>query len=176
MIGLSAATWLPIATLVLGYILKSIADVVQHKWTLEKDREARTATRQDKQFERRNTFQRETLLALQETSMDLARMAGQMHHLDTMAFRQTGKWQEQLFSEELAEGHRAAMARANLLAVRVRDDQVRQLVSDFRSCVARAGVCGSQAEGDAVLRATNEVVATLNERIGQILRQLDDEI
>ena len=61
--------------------------------TVEREREARNATRRDQLFERRATFQRETLLALQEAASDLGRATGRISHLDTMAVRTTGKTQ-----------------------------------------------------------------------------------
>jgi len=61
--------------------------------------------------------------------MDVARHASAMHHQDLMAFRKSGKWQKQLYDDELAESSRLANARSTMLAVRVRDQAVRDLVS-----------------------------------------------
>jgi hypothetical protein len=48
--------------------------------------------RHDKLFEQRIGFQRQTLLDLQEASMQLARSVAAIHHQDVMAYRSTGKW------------------------------------------------------------------------------------
>ena len=84
--------WFPVLTLLLGYAVKAASDWLQHRRTSERERQAREAARQDQLFERRTTFQRQTLLDLQEAVMRLARSSGAMHHQDVMAFRKTGKW------------------------------------------------------------------------------------
>ena len=60
---------------------------------------ARGAARWDQILERRNAFQRQTLLDLQEALMKLGRTCGQMHHQDVMTYRQTGEWQCSVVSE-----------------------------------------------------------------------------
>jgi len=124
------AVWFPIVTLLLGYILSSISESVRHRRTLEREREAREAERRDKAFERRVTFQRATLLELQDAIMDLMRTSGAMHHQDIMALKRTGQWQKQFYGDELSEAHRLAMARTTVLTVRVRDIRVRELVAN----------------------------------------------
>src|SRR4051812_23220205 len=66
----SVLTWssvsLTIVPLVIGYAMKSMTDVFEHKRTTRREREAREAARRAQQLERRTTFQRETLLSLQE--------------------------------------------------------------------------------------------------------------
>src|SRR5712692_6961303 len=118
------AVWFPIVTLLLGYILSSISESVRHRRAVEREREAREAERRDKAFERRVTFQRATLLELQDAIMGLMRTSGAMHHKDIMALNQTGQWQKELFGDELSEANRLAMARTTVLTVRVRDARV----------------------------------------------------
>lgn len=126
------AVWFPIVTLILGYLLKSVSESVQHRRTLGREREGREAERRDKAFERRVTFQRATLLELQEAIMDLMRTTAAMHHRDIMALKQTGQWQKQLYGEELSEANRLAMARTSMLTVRVRDAKVRELIATLK--------------------------------------------
>jgi len=58
--------WFPVFTLVLGYATKSVSDWIEHRLTLERDRGIRDAERRVQLAERRASFQRETLLNLQE--------------------------------------------------------------------------------------------------------------
>lgn len=50
-----------------GYGLKSVQDWFTHRWTVDRERENRTTERQVQLAEKRAAFQRETLLALQES-------------------------------------------------------------------------------------------------------------
>ena len=166
--------WFPVFTLLLGYAVKAATDWLQHRRTSERERQAREAARRDQLFERQTTFQRQTLLDLQEAIMQLVRCAGAMHHQDVMAFRETGEWRKQLFEEELNENARLATARTSMLAVRVRDASVRDLVAVVRSHSVNAGLSASQAEGDRELYAMATEFERLNQRIGEVLRKLDD--
>jgi hypothetical protein len=61
-----------------------------------------------------------------------------------------------------------------MLAVRVRDDSVRELVQAMKNHATAAGMCGSQEEGDHAMNAMGAAFERLNQRIGEVLRQLDD--
>jgi hypothetical protein len=167
--------WFPVFTLLLGYAVKAVSDWLQHRRTSERERQAREAARQDQLFERRTAFQRQTLLDLQEAALQLVRTAGAMNHQDVMAFRKTGKWQKQLYDEALSEDSRLANARTSMLAVRVRDDSVRDLMAVVKNHAWNAGMCASLEEGDRALNAMAAEFEKLNQRIGEILRKLDDE-
>src|SRR5260370_11596714 len=132
------AVWFPIVTLLLGYILSSISESVRHRRALEREREAREAESRDKAFERRVTFQRATLLELQDAIMGLMRTSGAMHHKDIMALKRTGEWQKQMYGEELSEASGLAMAQTTVLAGRVRDAKVRGLVTRLEDCATDA--------------------------------------
>lgn len=170
----AAGGWFPVFTLLLGYATKAVSDWLQHRRTSERERQAREATRQEQLAERRSTFQRQTLLDLQEAMMQLVRATGAMHHQDVMAFRTTGTWQKQLFGEELAENSRLANARTSMLAVRVRDDSVRDLVQAVKNHATAAGMCASQDEGQRAMAGMGDAFEKLNQRIGEVLRKLDD--
>lgn len=81
----------PVATLLLGYLTKAVSDWIQHRRTTEREREARREARLEKLAERRITFQRQTLLDLQEAMMQLIRSAGATHFQEVAAFRKDGK-------------------------------------------------------------------------------------
>lgn len=169
-----AIGWFPVLTLLLGYATKTINDWIHHRRVSEREREARRSLRQDQIFERRVAFQRQTLLELQEAVMELIRCAGAMHHLDEMEHRRTGRWHKQLYEEDLSEQARLANARTTLFAVRVRDDSVRDLVTEMKSHVTASVFSRSPEEGQQELNLMVKTFETLNHRIGEVLRELDD--
>lgn len=167
--------FLPIATLLLGYIAKSVTDGIDSRRTSERERIAREESRQDRLFERRNDFQRQTLLDLQEATMQSMRATASINHEDVMAFRKTGKWGRQLVGDELSEAHRLANARVTILRVRVRDQAVRDLVRDLQANGTSLVMCGSEPESTRLLGTLFGVFDNLNGRIGELLRSIDDE-
>jgi hypothetical protein len=168
---ISSTSWFPVLTLLIGYGTKSLTDWFQHRRAVQREREAREATRQDQLFERRATFQRETLLALQEAAMKLGRATGAIHHKDIMALRTTGK--QQLLPADLDEDYRVAQARTSMLASRVRDNAVRELVEQFRKFSTESTLVKTQ-EDNRALTAMMQIHDQLNQRIGELLRTLDD--
>jgi hypothetical protein len=164
--------WFPFLTLALGYGARSLTDWIQHRRTVAREREVRNATRHDQLFERRTTFQRETLLVLQEVMMDLGRATAHVNHLDAMAIRNTGK--RQRLPEDLDEGYRLAQAKASMLAARVRDDATRELVDQFRNLSSTCVTTKTQDESDKALNAAFQIHDQLNQRIGELLRTIDD--
>jgi hypothetical protein len=167
--------WFPVLTLILGYALNSVSEAVRHRRAVEREREARNAETQMKAFERRITFQRATLLDLQDAIMNLMRTSGAMHHKDHMTFKQTGQWQKQLYGEELSDANRLAMARTTMLTVRVRDGKVRELVARLKGYTADALISKTPEKSDAAAYEMSVVFEKLNEQIGELLRELDDK-
>jgi hypothetical protein len=167
--------WFPVFTLILGYLTKSGSDWLQHRRTLQRDRETRDATKRDQIFERRTTFQRQTLLDLQETLMQLARTSGAMYHYDMMSYRKSQEWQKALFPDELSENNRLAVARTSMLSVRVRDASVREMVEAFKKEASAIGQSANPDEAQGALTRMSSVFETLNNRIGELLRQIDEE-
>jgi hypothetical protein len=167
--------WFPVFTLLLGYAAKTFADWVQHRRTSELERAARAEARQDQLFERRTTFQRQTLLDLQDTIMQLMRTTGQMHHQDLMDFRKTGEWHKQLYPEEVSEIDRLANARTTVLAVRVSDESVRGLVAAVKDHATKVGISRSKEACELEMDAAMVEFERLNQRVGEVLRELDDD-
>ena len=167
--------FLPIATLLLGYIAKSVTDGVDSRRTSERERIAREESRRDRLVERRTDFQRQTLLDLQEATMQLMRATASINHEDVMASRSTGRYGRQLVGDELAETHRLANARVTTLRVRVRDQAVRDLVRDLQENGTLLVMCPSESESTRLFGTLFAVFNNLNERIGELLRGIDEE-
>jgi hypothetical protein len=172
----ATTSWvLTVVSLVAGYGLKSITDLVQHKWNVEKEREARKAARQDQRFQRRSAFQHETLLALQDACMDLGRATAQANSLNLAEFRSSKTWHRMRLPDDLDESHRFAQARTQMLLVRVRDASVRQLAANLRELSAETVLATSADDSEHALASMGLVFESLNNRIGELLREIDDD-
>ena len=166
--------WFPVFTLMLGYGTKYLSDWYQHKRTVERERESRRETR-DVTTERRTQFQRQTLLDLQSAVMDLARYTGKMHHHDLIGHRTTGIFHLQPYPDDVNENFRAATALTSILSVRVNDDRVRVLVSAFKSAASDVGDAENPNDSKASLDTMSGLFVELQERIGVVLRALDED-
>jgi hypothetical protein len=171
---LTQTTWFPVVTLLIGIGTTSLTDWIKYRRDVTRERESREATRKEQRFERRVTFQRQTLLELQEACVNLARATGASHHKDGMAFRETGKWQKQLLPEDLDEEYRLCQVRVQTLSVRVRDDDIRKLAKELRENSAAVVVSSNERDGGRAMASMTATHQLLNERVGVILREIDD--
>jgi hypothetical protein len=161
---------------VLGFAAKSTSDYFDHRRVREREREAKEIERRYKLAERGASFQRETLLQLQETMFELIRTSGMMHHQDLMEHRAGGEWHKRLYGEDLGERNRAANARTAVLAVRVRDESVRKLVQAVKDSGTVVMLSRGPAEGDEAMTRMSFDFEILNHRIGELLRAIDEEL
>ena len=168
-------TWLATTmSVVAGGLLTMLAAWLADRRLTERDRERRRDERRERLADRRNDFQRETLLALQVASQKLLRTTGRMHHLDVVAFRTTGQWQRQRFPDDLSDDQLRQMTEAMLLASRVRDDETRTLAERLRDRAAVVGMSSNEGEAEGRMMAAADIQGALIDRIGQLVRELDE--
>ena len=122
-------------SVIAGGILTMLAALLGDRRITERDRERRLEERHERLLTRRNDFQRQTLLALQEASERLMRNTGASLHQDVVAHRTTGKWQRQQLPHDLSNDHLRLTTETMLLDSWVREDEVRALA--YRAVKAR---------------------------------------
>lgn len=182
----ASSGWLPALTALLGFVTASVLDWLRDRRaeqrernaaerTAAREREARDAARREQRFERRTAFQRQTLLDLQEATLRLVRATGEMNHLDTVASRGGGEWGKQLFGEDLNDRARLAQAQTTVLGVRVRDDAVRNGIKIVKNECVAATSSRSEEEAKRAMHRMSDAFDEMNERLGEILRKLDDD-
>ena len=171
---LPAQVWFPVVTLVVGALLKGIFDMLSDRRSHRREREARYEQRRDALALRRAEFQRETLLKLQDVISQMTRLTGRINHEDVMAFRQSGAWRQNRLPEDVNQGYLEATMQMGQLRVRVRDDSIRELAAHFSSTCAGVGMATSEDESRALIDEIVSVRDQLVERLGAVLRSLDD--
>ena len=182
----TSTAWFPLLTALIGFLAGAISEWFRDRRATKRDREtanattvrereAREAVRRAQLFELRANFQRETLLELQDAVMKLSRAAGRMHHIDDMEHRKTGKWGGHLFPEDLDDAAHQANVKTLVLMVRVRDRQIREMVNTLREHATRVGLYRTENESRQALNGIVTIMDPLNERIGEVLRRLDDD-
>jgi hypothetical protein len=123
---------------------------------------------------RRSDFQRETLLALQTASQKLIRTTGASLHQDIVAHRAGGEWQRQPLPGSLSDDHLHWTTETMLLASRVRDDEVRILSDQLRCQSAKVGLSRNEPEAERQMSEAAITQTALVERIGFLLREIDE--
>jgi len=92
-----------------------------------------------------------------------------------MECRKTGQWGRHLFPDDLDNDAREAGVKTLMLMVRVRDDSIREMMKTFRDQANQVGICLTENESRQARDRMFAVLEPLHERIGTILRRLDED-
>jgi len=134
----------------------------------KRDRAARLEARQNV----RDDFQQQTLLELQEAVARFGRAVGGANYQDAMEYKDSGSWGRSPISHESSEEFLAAQVRLMALQERVRDAQLRKLVTRFHNYGA---LVPTAREKDVATKRMDDWIETLTavqERLGTVLREL----
>lgn len=157
-----------------GGVLTMLSAWLADRRLSNRDRERRREERHERLVTRRNDFQRETLLALQVASQKLLRSTGSALYYDTIANRGREEWKRQLLPEGLSDEILKQNTETMLLSSRIRDADIRSLADGLRSDAARVLVARDESEAESIMMTAGSTQQALIQRIGQILRDLDD--
>ncbi len=174
-LGIAPETWFPIVTLIIGALLKACFDALTDKRAARRETEARREQRLDNIRFRRVETQRAALLELQNYSMKLARSTGQIHHHDFLVQRTTGAWHVKRLPDEVDTAFLEAQVGIVTRRVRVRDAEVRRLAEVVSAGCQAVALAKSENVSDQAFREVVALNEQLQEYIGVVLRQLDDD-
>lgn len=152
-----------------GVVLGSLATSVL---TIYRERLAtrREITIRDQQYERdrktsRDTFQRESILALQSAVFDMIKAVyDELDRLLTKT-RETGQWPARQWETPTATGWSAAVLKLESSRARVFDDELRSLAGDLRTVA-----------GDAVWAESRHAAEQLSASIEPLQRQFQEAV
>jgi len=167
------SVWLPIGTLVGGYVLKTAED-----WRKERRDDRRRDRDRELQLgdERRHRdadFQRETLLELQESLHDLiATSARSARERQAVVENLRVSWSDARSSAETNERQRELFARTYVLSARVKDARARELVEAVTSALASDVVTETYDDANRMQMRAWERFNELNGYFGELLRDV----
>jgi hypothetical protein len=164
----SKDVWLPLATLILGYFGSLLTEYARDRRQSRRERESRLFARE----EQRATFQRETILALQEVLTEVAKYIAEAYSQDREDYKQTGKWGFVHNDPETNERERLTRLKANMLIARVRDDTLRQLATEMMKASTPVALALSKEASDKGMDEMIDQLNKANERMGELLREL----
>ena len=160
--------------LILGWVGTQFSEWKKNQWASTRERETRREAQRLGVLEKRNAFQRQTLLELQTAIADMMRATGAAHHADQIQFRSSGRWDREPIGEEWNTKNYETRRLMNLMTVRVRDEGLREQVEKLGSFTSNCLLAQSPIEARSNLALASDLFILVNQRIGEILRTLDD--
>ena len=155
----------------LGTIVGAVASIAttwlsgRSSHTLQQDRG------REERAQQASSFQRQTLLELQEAIHDALRLVSQAHIEDREAHRATKEWGKNMLSDEVNEGIRLAQRRVAILVERVSDDDLRAKVKALMASTAPLLLARNEQESHYYLGKTTTDAETVFEGLGTVLRR-----
>jgi len=167
------SAWLPIGTLVGGYVLKALDDLRKEHREDRLEGERRQAQLDDERRHREADFQRETLLELQEALHALIRVATKdmLERAADMQHRNV-PYSESKSTDETSEEERGLLGRVFVLQVRVKDDKTRELTDAVTAGLSspQAVISDSPTQATLVLNHVWQAFGALNDHVGELIR------
>jgi hypothetical protein len=168
--------WLPAVALGVGAAGTFAAQLIRERFTSGRERDARAAEREVA----RDTFQRETLLELQDAMLRVLQNAAQLHLHNGRVYSETGRYARDYYPTELSDESGDVMAIASRLRQRVLDDDLRQRIWDVlhlctemtRPTLATEADAVAKDRADAAFIRLASANAELEHHIGTVLREL----
>ncbi|NJC49997.1 UNVERIFIED_ORG: hypothetical protein GGR78_003291 [Xanthomonas campestris] len=164
---MDSAAWGLIGTLI-GASTSIVTTYLTNKNTAKLHGDSRSIER----IERARTFQRETLLELQNSFHDAIRATTVAHLADIKAAREGGAWGRNLLPDSLSEDVRLANRRVTLFVERVADDSVRFTVKRVMAELSAIWLCSSREESQEFMERVSLDSVVVLEEIGGNLRSL----
>jgi hypothetical protein len=114
----------------LGSATTAALTVYRERLLSTREREARTHQRQQDQEDQRNTFQRQSLLALQDAVSDLLKAVFNEQDRMLEEMQRTGRWPARRWETPTATGWEDAELRLQVFRARVFDEKLRDLARE----------------------------------------------
>lgn len=173
--------WVVVVSPFAGYAAAAATEYLRGRQTLVREREARREGRQAAREDARESFERETLIALQDTAAKLMRSVARAWHENEVEFRRFGTWGRRTLPEDVGGEQQVVLVNDfQRFRVRVIDDDLRRLAEQWWAAGARStvGALCEEDDEDARSRANADwercavMYQELVEEIGSRLRTL----
>lgn len=161
---------LPVITWVLGVVSSILVVWYTSRSTLQRDHEMKALERREARLLRRNEFQRESLLALQDAAATL--LAVTIETYRTEFATPSGEGVKPSIDND--REYMNADARMGMLLHRVTDEEVRKQCNEFRvRCITSTGPKKDRDEARDAVSGCSKQLSHLNKAIGKVLAKLD---
>jgi hypothetical protein len=156
----------------LGSVSTAALTVYRERLVSGREREAREHQRQQDRKDRRDAFQRESLLALQDAVSDLIKAVFNEQDRMLEERERTGTWPVRQWETPTAAGWEDAELRLQASRARVFDAALRDLARDIHTVAKNAVWAKSMDEAKEFNRGLRQNHERLNERVANVLPEL----
>ena len=157
----AAIAGLTIFALVIGAALTIVLDIARGQ-----------LVRKQRKQDRRDDFQHQTLLALQDAVYAHARNLAEIIHFERMEHIRAGGWRSQRLPDKLNNTDYEGRLQISMLSVRIQDDMVRRLIGEYTEAEGSAVTAFSLEDAEEANNRANNVRKQANDQIGELLRGL----
>jgi hypothetical protein len=154
---------------IVGAAVTGFVTLRQAELATKREREARQLEREQKRKDVVDAFQRETLLALQDATMDLRIAATRFLDRKVATWKSTGEWPATGYGESMPDDWIEADLRVLKLAVRVFDDDLQRLAIEYRSHALATAEAPEEAKAYESAVACGELLPRIHTRVGALL-------
>ncbi|MFI1377271.1 hypothetical protein ACH4UY_35380 [Streptomyces longwoodensis] len=167
------AVW-PIVTFALGLASTHFTSFITEKRQIAREAKARQAERQKVITDRRETFELDHLVRLNEALQDLARAAAQAHFADMHTSRETGHYAGTLLPDGVSDAFHQAGRTVRMLKNLVLDDDLRAQVTRADQALREPSMMLRADPDDAqrAFLAAVDLVDTAQEAIAARIREI----
>lgn len=153
---------------VAGSLVSSVGVVLRERLVGRREREVQQALRLQQLADQRATFQRDTILALQDAIGELWALSADAYNRAFTSWAETGEWPMPVPAE--LPGLNTVSARTNALRARVFDDELRRLVSELERSIWHAVEVADWREQSERMKAAREPRNRMQERVNLLLK------
>jgi hypothetical protein len=153
----------------LGSATTAVLTIYQERLVSTREREARSHQQDQERNDQRNTFQRQSMLALQDATSDLVKAVYNEQDRMLGEMRKTKKWPSRQWETPTAVGWEDANLLLQISRARVFDEPIRDLASDIRDKARDCIYATSLEEAKELNRQLRELYARFNDMISGLL-------
>jgi hypothetical protein len=157
---------------ILGAAITGAISLALARSITARERKAQQMRREQERMDRREGFERDTLLALQDAIAKMREVILREYERKTALMAERGSWPEPSASVLLSSDWLEADDRLILLRARVLDQELQQLVDLFGEATSRAMTAESQAAADDSIVQAGVHLAEISGRISTLLPRL----
>lgn len=157
---------------ILGAIIAGFLTLWQIRLLTARERKAQQTRREQERTDRREAFERETLLALQDAISNVRQVTLRDYERKVALMAEQGSWPNPSTSLLLTNGWTEADERLIALRARAFDEELQQLVVGFRDATTLAMTAQIQSDADEWIVQAGSRLEEVNRRISALLSRL----
>ncbi|MEU6244825.1 hypothetical protein [Streptomyces sp. NPDC047024] len=164
----------PIAVFFLGQASTYFTSFINEKRQIARDSKARQAERAKAVIDRRETFELDHLVRLNEALQDFARCAMKVHLADLNSSEHTGHYAGTLLPDGLSEEFMQLGRTVRMLGNLVLDDDLRAQVDEARTALHRPSMMhrGEASEARRALNQATDLLTAAQEAVARRIREI----